>query len=234
MALVLLCTDEPITAVGLRTVIQKNPELALIGVCEQVLRLVSECKKAKPDLLILQVSPEVNIRMLDTLRRSIPDCRIVLLVRELSLCLAAQAVNIGVAGILRRSMSLELVEKCLLRVAVGETWFEKDLIVKLLSAKTVSLTPRERQLVSLLAQGLCNKEIGNILDLKEGTVKVYLSKLYKKAGVSDRLELALVGIRNLGLGGFESDEEPPGFRSIFVRPAGREDSWPLETKDRTA
>jgi len=61
---------------------------------------------------------------------------------------------------------------------------------------TVELTPRESQLVSLLVQGLRNKEIGSCLGITEGTVRVYLSKLFIKTGARDRLELAVFGLKN--------------------------------------
>jgi DNA-binding CsgD family transcriptional regulator len=61
----------------------------------------------------------------------------------------------------------------------------------------VALTKRESQLVSLLSQGLKNKEIATTLTISEGTVKVYLSRLFQKVGVKDRFELALYGLRNL-------------------------------------
>jgi DNA-binding CsgD family transcriptional regulator len=86
--------------------------------------------------------------------------------------------------------------RCLERVAAGELWVEKTLSNKLLSTKRVALTPRERQLVVLIAQGLKNKEIAHRLGVSEGTVKVYLGRLFSKTGVSDRRELALFAQRN--------------------------------------
>jgi DNA-binding CsgD family transcriptional regulator len=61
----------------------------------------------------------------------------------------------------------------------------------------VALTKRESQLVALLSQGLKNKEIASTLQISEGTVKVYLSRLFQKVGVKDRFELALYGLKNL-------------------------------------
>ncbi len=60
----------------------------------------------------------------------------------------------------------------------------------------VRLSRREGQLVTLLSHGLKNKEIAQCLGISEGTVRVYLSKLYLKIGVNDRFELALFGLRN--------------------------------------
>jgi DNA-binding CsgD family transcriptional regulator len=68
---------------------------------------------------------------------------------------------------------------------------------QLLVAKRVSLTRREGQLVSLIAQGIKNKELAYALGITEGTVKVYLSRIFKKLGVNDRFELALYAIKNV-------------------------------------
>jgi DNA-binding CsgD family transcriptional regulator len=63
-------------------------------------------------------------------------------------------------------------------------------------SKTVELTNRESQLVSLLAQGLKNKEIAACLGITEGTVRIYLSRLFAKIGARDRFEVAVFGLKN--------------------------------------
>ena len=80
---------------------------------------------------------------------------------------------------------------------LGELWLEKALTDTFILGRTVKLSPREGDLVRLLAQGLKNKEIATVLSISEGTVKVYLSKLFVKTGAKDRLELALFGLRNM-------------------------------------
>src|SRR6185503_15843601 len=93
----------------------------------------------------------------------------------------------------------------------------------------VALTQREGQLVSLLSQGLKNKEIAVTLMIGEGTVKVYLSRLFRKVGVKDRFELALFGLKNLTTGQLPVDKneerapagEMPGLRSkVLEGPSG--------------
>jgi DNA-binding NarL/FixJ family response regulator len=138
----------------------------------------------------------------------------------------------GVRGVLRKTLSPELLAKCLNKVSEGELWFDKALTASFLSAKMVTLTKRESQLVGLLSQGLKNKEIATTLTISEGTVKVYLSRLFQKVGVKDRFELALYGLRNLqNVGAAEpaptdgSSRRPPhmhGLRSLVLeRPGGR-------------
>ena len=94
----------------------------------------------------------------------------------------------------------------------------------------MALTQREGQLVSLLSQGLKNKEIATTLMISEGTVKVYLSRLFQKVGVKDRFELALFGLKNLTTGQLPSTEKGarggaspmPGLRSLVLeKPADR-------------
>jgi len=86
------------------------------------------------------------------------------------------------------------------KVSEGEMWFERTLLSSLLQVKEVGLSPRERQLLRLVSQGLSNKQVAATLSIAEGTVKVYFSKLFRKVGVNDRFELALYGLRNLGAG----------------------------------
>ena len=89
--------------------------------------------------------------------------------------------------------------------------FEKTFTEQLLLTKRVSLTGREGQLVALIAQGLKNKELAYALGITEGTVKVYLSRVFKKLGVNDRFDLALYAIRNVVTGqnaGAELAHEP--------------------------
>jgi DNA-binding CsgD family transcriptional regulator len=88
----------------------------------------------------------------------------------------------------------------------------------------VALTRREGQLISLLSQGLKNKEIATALNISEGTVKVYLSRLFQKVGVKDRFELALFGLKNLTAAQGAAMEKPaqpplgrtPGLRSLVL------------------
>jgi DNA-binding CsgD family transcriptional regulator len=142
----------------------------------------------------------------------------VLWVRSISTELAYQAMELGVRGVLRKTLAPDLLLKCLTKVCEGELWFDKNLTASFLSAKMVALTKRESQLVALLSQGLKNKEIASTLQISEGTVKVYLSRLFQKVGVKDRFELALYGLRNLQNMTGEAASEPAGHLKSGGRP----------------
>ena len=111
----------------------------------------------------------------------------------------SQAISLGVMGVLRKNSAIDLCLQCLRQVASGDLWVEHELNNKLLRTRTIRLTPRERQLMTMLAQGLRNKELAFRLGITEGTVKVYLSHLYEKVGATDRFELALLALKNLAM-----------------------------------
>jgi len=139
----------------------------------------------------------VTFEVLSGLNDLARETKIVLWVHDISTELALQAMSLGIRGILRKTLPVETLCRCLNRVNDGELWFEKALTDSLMTARRYSLTRREGQLVALLSQGLKNKEIATALEISEGTVKVYLSRLFQKLGVKDRFELALYGLKNL-------------------------------------
>jgi len=200
MTRTLLFSDEPILAKGLESVLAGVDGFQLTGVCSNTARLKEILDAGEPDILLIDLTSDVTFSILSELKKASLNAKIVLWVHSISTELALQAMALGVRGILRKTLPSELLVKCLQRVNEGEFWFEKALTDSFLSAKRIALTKREGQLVSLLSQGLKNKEIASMLLISEGTVKVYLSRLFQKVGVKDRFELALYGLKNLTTG----------------------------------
>jgi DNA-binding NarL/FixJ family response regulator len=149
----------------------------------------------------VDLTASITFGALSVLHEAASNAKIVLWVHSISTELALQAMSLGVRGILRKTLPTDTLLRCLACVVEGELWFEKALTDSIMSARRYSLTRREGQLVSLLTQGLKNKEIATALTISEGTVKVYLSRLFQKLGVKDRFELALYGLKNLTPGG---------------------------------
>lgn len=197
MARVCVFTDEPVLSQGLANLINEGAGLSLVMVFDSLTSIITKLETVRPEVLLLDLTPDVSFGVLTELRHALPECSIVLWVRTISKELAYQAMEIGVRGILRKTSPTDVMTRCLQKVADGDLWFEKTLTSSFLGSKSVTLTKRERQLVTLLAQGLKNKEIASMLFISEGTVKVYLSRLFHKVGVKDRFELALYGLKNL-------------------------------------
>jgi len=103
----------------------------------------------------------------------------------------------GVQGFLSTTASPDTMLECLRFAGSGEMWMERSLANTLLNSRPVALSRRQTQLLSLLVQGLKNREIASELGISEGTVKAYLTTLFEKVGARDRFELALYGLKNL-------------------------------------
>jgi DNA-binding NarL/FixJ family response regulator len=205
MTRILLCVAEPILAKGLEHLLRQVEGFELLPTCCGVTALMQSISKgAAPDLVLLDLSPDVTFTVMAGLKRATPDAKIVLRVNSASAGLACQAIGLGVRGILRKQLPAGLQVKCLQRVVAGELWFEKVLTDNAVSSRRVVLTTREGEVVGLLAQGLNDKEIAATLKVAEAAVKVDLGRLFEKAGVKDRFELALYGLQSL------ADQPPQG------------------------
>jgi DNA-binding NarL/FixJ family response regulator len=207
MTRIVLCSDEPILAKGLESVLRKVEGLELLPSCRTLAGLMTQMAVLPPNLILLDHTAEVTFTALSELRRVMAECKIVLWVNSISTELAFQAMGLGVRGILRKTLPTDLQVKCLQEVRAGETWFEKALTDLFLSERRVVLTAAESQLLDLVTSGLKNKEIGTILMMEEGSVKVHLSRLFEKVGVKDRFELALFGLQNMMVDQFPGGEK---------------------------
>jgi two-component system nitrate/nitrite response regulator NarL len=193
---VLLYTTQPVLVLGLAAALEEEGNCHLASVSSST-SLLEALSRDRFDVLLVEATPEIDVKRLEEIQGAAEGVPIVIWVDAVSTEFVTQAVGLGVRGVLRKNLSLELQVRCLNKVAAGELWVEKALIASLLSTKRVVLTPRERQLATLVAQGLKNKDIAYRLGLSEGTVKVYFSRLFQKVGVSDRFELALYVIERL-------------------------------------
>jgi DNA-binding NarL/FixJ family response regulator len=197
---VLLYSDQTFLAEGLASAFSSRPAFQLAASCNSISDVSGIARDRTVDIGLIELTEEVTIPALLAIRRTNPRCRLVLWTSTISRELAFQAMELGVRGILPRSTPIERFFTALRTVHEGELWFEKEMLESFLHGKRVVLTRREGQLVSLLSQGLKNKEVAWTLQISEGTVKVYLSRLFKKLGVADRFELALFGLKNMQSG----------------------------------
>ena len=137
------------------------------------------------------------MEVLRQVRENGDDRPIVILTAEIDEHRLAEALNLSADGIVLKNSDPAYLLECLSCVRDGGTWIDPGLRERIASAKgepPAKLSPRERELVKLVAQGLRNREIGEKLGITEGTVKVYLHAIFEKMGVANRTELALRAI----------------------------------------
>jgi DNA-binding NarL/FixJ family response regulator len=198
----------------LTSALRRRPEFHVTTCPMDTVAILQAVASDPPRVALLSLSPPANSSdTVMTLRRfhlSHPEIRKVLLVESCDRELVVNAFRSGARGIFPITESnLRLLCKCLLRVAAGQIWTSTehlDYLIELISevpslrvlnARGRSLlTPREEQVVALVAEGLGNRQIARELSLSEHTIKKYLFRIFEKLGISTRVELVLYAVNN--------------------------------------
>jgi two-component system response regulator DesR len=181
---------------GFRALIAE-PRGIVVVECPDFANLPAALMVERPGLVLVDGAALPDPGWLREWKLRVPHPCIILWVDRIAPELAREALQCGVRGILRKDSDAASYAECMEKVAAGQIWLEHDLADALLTARAVRLSPRERQLIGLLTQGLRNKEIAGRMNITEGTTKAYLSRLFEKTGAGDRLELAVYAMKNL-------------------------------------
>ncbi len=189
----LLYTSSGVFARGLRGALEPSVEVRVSpptpgGLLEAV-------TNARPELLLLE-EIHADAAMISVLKRRYPYVQVMVCMYSNLPERFLQLLDAGVSALLSGSPSDEEIATALSTVLDGRRYYPDETARVLSHARRCNLTPRESELLRRVAEGLANKEIAWQLGIGEGTVKVYLSRLFDKLGVSDRYELALLGLRN--------------------------------------
>lgn len=205
---VLICDDQDIVRQGLQLILETSPGIEVVGIAQggaEALELVSE---TKPDVVLMDLKmPGMNgIQATRLIRDRYPATHILALTTFDADEWVFDAIRSGAAGYLLKDTPRDRLVEAIRDTVEGKTHVDPAVAGKLLSKlrqvpastnTTVanSLSEREREILSLLAQGLSNADIAARLYLSEGTVGNYVSSIYGKLGVSDRTQAAILAVR---------------------------------------
>jgi DNA-binding NarL/FixJ family response regulator len=181
---------------GLCAVFGRSPAFELARWSNDLGEFTASLADQRTDMALLDLATGLTLLALRDLRRRGTDVQIVLW-GDPTIEFGFHAMEMGVRGIIPVATPIESLTVALGSIRTGQLSFEKSFMEQLLLSKRVTLTRREGQLVALISQGLKNKELAYALGITEGTVKVYLSRIFKKVGVNDRFELALYALKNM-------------------------------------
>ena len=198
-----LVDDHPIVLQGLEQLFERYDDFEVVSCCADGATALDAVEKYQPDVLVMDLRmPGLSgLDVLRSLSMRQSRCRSVLLTAIVRDSEVMEAVTLGVRGIVLKESSPDVLIDCVRRVYRGEQWIERETVTRALqrvldrgSAERdarETLTPREIEIVRMVAQGLRNKVIAERLSISEGTVKVHLHNVYEKLGVDGRLELVL-------------------------------------------
>jgi len=180
-------------------------------------RLLETANALKPEIalvsLALREGPTAGLQVLKDLRAQVPATQCILLMDKPSQDIVTEAMRAGAKGVFLRNSPVEMLLRCIRVVRDGQVWISNaDLrrIIDVFSTWTPVrvhnatgqdvLSNREREIVSLVVQGLSNREIAQEAHLSEHTVKNYLLRIFDKLGVSSRAELIVRVLSDQGNG----------------------------------
>lgn len=201
---VILADSQAIYRVGMSKIFAAESDLHIAAQVEKLEELRSLPADFPADVLVLEGNLLAGTTdAIPVIVSHLPEIKIIVQTSSTDESHTVEMYRRGVRGIVPRSISPELLVRCIRKIAAGETWIDNksvNWVIEAYRSQAVALTdpklqPRlsvkELNIISLITQGKRNKEIASEVGTTEQVIKNYLRKIYEKLGVSDRLELAL-------------------------------------------
>jgi DNA-binding NarL/FixJ family response regulator len=212
MIRVVIADDHPIVRDGVRKLLSLEADMEVVGEAGDGREVVELVQRVDPDVVLLDLRmPGLDgLSVLQQLQASNRRTRVIVLTASEDKNEFVQAMKLGCSGIVLKQTAPDLIVKSIRKVHAGEIWLDSHTTAAVMrqfaapsadlpsapgrGRERAPLSQREREIVSLVAQGYKNKEMAEKMFISEQTVKNHLHNIFDKLGVSDRLELALYAI----------------------------------------
>jgi two-component system, NarL family, nitrate/nitrite response regulator NarL len=216
---VLVVDDHSIVRAGLRMLIESQGRLEIVGEASSGPTAVAVAASTQPDIVLLDLDlgGTSGLDVIPNLLSAATKARVIILTGVRDVEQHREAVRRGAMGVVVKEQAAPVLLNAIEKVHAGEVWLERSMVASVLSqlfrpqtapedleaAKITSFTDRECEVISLLCQGLSNKEVARRLSIAETTVGHHLRAIFRKLGVTSRLELVIYAYQH-GLA------KPPG------------------------
>jgi len=194
---VLVADDHPVVRAGLATVIAQEADLELVAEAENGARAVTLFREHHPDVVLMDLRMPVidGVEAIRTIADEFPTARILALTTYEGDGDIRRALEAGARGYLLKDMLLTDVITAVRAVHRGERVIPTAVAVRLTEhAPGSDLTDREREVLTLVARGLANKDVAGAIGRTDETVKVHLKNIFAKLRVTDRTEAVTVAL----------------------------------------
>ncbi len=201
---VLLADDHILVAEGLRSLL--GQEFDVVGVVADGDALISAARELAPEVIVADISmPRLNgLDALSRLKAADPDVRVVFLTMHTEVAYARRALAAGAAGyVVKHSAASELVSA--LRAALaGKTYVSPSMAGSVTGGRAIrahggtglSIPPRQREILELMASGLSAKEIASVLSISTRTVEFHKSAMMETWGLHNSAEIVTFAIKH--------------------------------------
>jgi DNA-binding NarL/FixJ family response regulator len=201
---VILADSQAIYRVGIRKVFAVEDDIRVVAQAETLENLYLALQRFPTDVVLLEgtlIAGTVNA--IPEFMRRAPDAKLIVQISGSDESNTVELYRRGVRGVVPRSISPDMLVKCVRKIAGGETWIDNQSISWVIEAYRAQaaqltnprsqprLTEKELAIIACITRGMRNKEIAYQIGTTEQVIKNYLRKIYDKLGVADRLELAL-------------------------------------------
>lgn len=203
---VMVVDDHDMIRVGADAMLATAPDIQLVGEANDGLQAVEQAAACSPHVILMDLLMP-GIDGAEAIRRILanqPETRIIVMTGSDVVTEIFEAIEAGACGYLAKTSSLEELLTAIRKVARGETFLPPELTRLLVShlknrpPLPETLTPRETEVLNLLARGYSNHQIGEDLGMRNVTVRTHVSRILAKLGVENRVAAALYVLRTSG------------------------------------
>ncbi len=202
---VLLVDDQQILAEGIKSVLQTSDEIRVVGIALDGAEAVDMCKKFSPDVVLMDIRmPNMNgVVATKRIKEFDERIRIIILTTFDDSDYILSAINNGASGYLLKDISAQALIDAVKNAYDGDTILPSKIAKKITDAaimvsadknlklkKTFNLSDREAEIAIMIADGFTNRQIAAALKLSDGTSRNYISSIYLKLGVDNRISAA--------------------------------------------
>ncbi|HRI39331.1 MAG TPA: response regulator transcription factor [Nitrospira sp.] len=206
---ILIADGHEVARAGIQALLEETQDVEVVAQVGNADDLFAESRRTKPDIVLLThgLPGSSDAATCKKLFRSRPAIRIIIMVRDNDVAIFRHAVEAGVQGILRGNTGREDLIKSVRVVGKGDIYLDPEAVEKVLrllrqqqeAANFPSglhlLSPQERRIIPLIAEGYTNKEIAEKLTLSDKTVKNYIANMYVKLDIDRRTQAAALYLK---------------------------------------
>jgi len=194
---ILIADDHPYVREGLMSMLKREGDFVVVGEAVNGLEAVSKAREFSPDVILMDLRmPELDgVEAMNQIREINPDAKFVILTTYSDDDYIFRGIEAGARAYLLKDAPRDDLFKAIRAVYKGESLIQPVVASKVLNRlselsrrapSTEELSPRELDVLRLMAKGAANKEIGTELSISQSTVKTHISSIFQKLGVNDR------------------------------------------------
>ncbi len=211
LARLVIADDHELARAGLRTMLIGQHGIELLAEAKDGREALEFCRRLQPDLVLIDVRmPDMDgLATCRSIKQEVPATNVILVTMHENPHYLLEALRAGASAYVLKDVTQRELLATIRRVLRGESVLDPDIVVRVLGHMTVEtplqanlpavqLSPREREVLQLLAQGQTNREIARTLTVSASTIKIHVEHILAKLGVSDRTQAAVRAIE-LGL-----------------------------------